>query len=58
MPPPPPVSTSRFGDSDPTDTALSPWVWVPLAFLMVCCTLFISIRRAHSREIWERLVAT
>ncbi|KAK4703457.1 hypothetical protein P7C70_g2764, partial [Phenoliferia sp. Uapishka_3] len=54
----PPPASAWFVDGtyDPRDTALSPWLWVPLVFTMVSCIVFVSIRRAHSLEIWARMV--
>ncbi|KAM0746233.1 hypothetical protein T439DRAFT_329955 [Meredithblackwellia eburnea MCA 4105] len=50
--------STLFSDptTDPRDTALSPWVWVPLSLTAVACFVFVSVRRAHSLRIWGRIV--
>ena len=49
------VARAWDADTDPAaDTALSPWIWVPLIFLVFACLLFVSFRRAKAFELVDR----
>ncbi|KAK4058390.1 hypothetical protein OIO90_000548 [Microbotryomycetes sp. JL221] len=47
---------SLFGtDDDPRhDTALRPWQWLPITFLLVMSVLFVSLRRAQALQLYSR----
>ncbi|KAK4051860.1 hypothetical protein OIV83_002565 [Microbotryomycetes sp. JL201] len=46
---------SIFGtDDDPRrDSALRPWQWLPLTFIVVAAILFVSLRRSQALEIYR-----
>lgn len=47
-------TSSNWSTIDPTEDALSAYIWMPLVVITLFCFLFVSFRRAKSLELYEQ----